>query len=483
MTESDLSPVPLSGSRLAADVASVSFAQYVALVISVGVRLFLARRLLDEAFGFYALALSLAEVGQVMTSAKLTVNVVQFGAEPGLVSRTLRLVHAQAALSVLLGGALTWFAAKTYAGPVAGLLAAVVALQVVGYYRSFYQAVLESALVLRPVGTSSLLSALVTAVLIPGLSIFTSSACLLVAKDLIQTTVALLLLMRDARRVPAGARPTGIRSIGYGLLLGNAFLLLLQTHAINIAERVDVLVLGGGVSTGALGQYGQARWVVATAVSVLALTIGPLFAIYARSSQRTGFREGALSLSCWVVGRLSLIGAGLAALLPDLLVRVLLGSGWHQTAHLLRVLAPAILLQSLFMNINAYLVAAGRLRAVTGVAWLRALLVACGAVCLGGADPVRLALVYEIGLMISVVMMGGLDLHYAGRVIGRELAMALAYAFVVCAAYALVGWAGWWGLLSLALAVPILRYDVVVVRRLLGTADGTVGTGDAEPRR
>jgi PST family polysaccharide transporter len=417
-----------SGLRLA-----VTFARFVAL----------ARLLPVEAFGVYALAVSVVHI---------TATLADFGLAAGFLHRAPETEEEEPAASVLFALRLA-LVALWAAGLAAGALAFTE-----GPLRSALLALVLCALVAEPAfvprqiftrrlqyGRIALYDALdavlgtavAVGLALAGAGLFALLACNAVSAGL-QLAVFLLVAPAWRPRLRFDARVAryllrfGSRGFGAAALD-------------RVLERLPDLCVGALFGERALGFYSRAlrlaayprELVTSPLVSVLPATYAAL------GPQRARLAEAARTS----LGALARAGAGLAALLyaaAPALVAALLGERWLPAVEPLRVLCGLVAAEPLRQALTGLLLAIGRPGAVTRqravqLALLGAGLLASGA--LGGIASAAWAVV--LSTAAGAVLLGGTLRSELALPFGRILARPLAAAAAAAAAGTALGPPGW----------------------------------------
>lgn len=373
---------PPAGEPKAARAAGITLAgQALRIVIQFGSIVLLARLLLPEDYGLLAIVLVVVGIGEIVRDFGLSTAAIRAPELPRPLRDALFWINTGigAALCLLVIACSGLLAGLFDRPALTGIACALAATFVLNGMATQFRVTLTREMRFRAVVTADVLAQAAGAASAIALASLGAGYWALVAQQLVQATVVLVLVAVPAGWLPGRPRRTpGLRPF---LTLG---LNLVGTQLINYAgNNVDTVTIGLRLDPAALGLYNRGFQLLMTPLNQLrspATTVAlPVLARLQHDRERFDeyLRRGQLALGFPIVVSLAVV-AGAA----EPLVQLFLGPRWAEVTPLLALLAVAAASQTLaFVGLWTYLtrgLGAELLRYTIGTATLRLVCVLVG---------------------------------------------------------------------------------------------------------
>jgi O-antigen/teichoic acid export membrane protein len=451
---------------LASSFAWSGFANYLVFTFNILLRLVLARQLTSEMFGLYALAISISDVFLLVGVFRFTVTIVQFPQDKGVPKKIWNFIRWQSVISVLMAIPLVGYGYKRGGFSLAMMVAFYIISQVLGYYKSFYQSLLEKDLDYRRGGLGNLLPTVLVGIGVIFLAWRWPSPFVLGIKDPVLVLGALILLWYWVPKFSEKAE--GEQSSKNLLKIGGQ--VFLHSQAVNLFERLDNLLIASIAGLTILGEYSQARYLTISASSMITLSLTPIFSLYANIGNNSALKESLCRFVNFCLFRCAVFPIILMIFFPSFVTRVLLGPGWEGTVQYIRILAPSLLVAGLFTNINTFLHTEGHLGGVVIHLWMRVLYYSLFLLLIYQKGPKAIALSY---VFCNFIFLAHLSLMKAGLLKHLIIQMAEGCTYFLLVAVIVESFfmqvPVWVGMLATMVLFYLIRRDWITVKDYLMT--------------
>ena len=302
------------------------FANYLVFTFNILLRLVLARQLTSEMFGLYALAISISDVFLLVGVFRFTVTIVQFPQDKGVPDKIWNFIRWQSVISGLMAIPLVGYGYKQGGFSLAMMILFYLISQVLGYYKSFYQALIERVLNYRRSGIGNLLPTVIVGTGVIVLAWHWPSPFVLGIKDPVLVLGALIFLWHWAPKFSEKAE--GEQSSKDLLKIGGQ--VFLHSQAVNLFERLDNLLIASIAGLTILGEYSQARYLAVSASSMITLSLSPMFSLYANIGNNSALKESLYRFVNFCIFRCGVLLIILTIFFASFVTRVLLGPGGRE---------------------------------------------------------------------------------------------------------------------------------------------------------
>lgn len=404
---------------------------WVTFAFNFAVSIILARMLGPEAFGLYALVVSVNEVINLLQGFSFPHALLQSRTESSRLYDTAYTASAGLGLVGIL-----------VAGVAAPLLAALRSIDAAWFLLALglgraltIQSWVPRAYMERSLRYSALTLMSVVSSIVAGASGLVLAWAGAGVWSLVIRDVLLTLLMFVIPSLWSGYRPRfRIERDEMRQIMGFSRPMF-WTRALDIvSERIDRLAIGVVLGDKALGQYQQARYIGEMSALATRAVNQLTFNLYSRLQDDAQRLRRAYELVTYFLARVTTAGGTILFAFPEELVKLLLGEAWLGTAPILRVLGGYAIVEPVLGHLKSLIFARGRpvlnvrIRLaqtavfVPGVALATALGSTPGiALALVGSSIVGLALALRFNVDLSRGMLGRL---YAVPLIAASIAVA-----------------------------------------------------------
>jgi PST family polysaccharide transporter len=334
-------------------------ASYSNLVIGFGGAVVLARLLLPEEFGRFALAFAIAQIAGAFVSFSFPQALIQSRDwSPALGDTAWWLTLTQGGLTAALGGCAAILAYLRWGGGAASLVLILSLSTVPALLSGIYSAHMErdltyGRLAWRQIAAQLLAVSAAIAAAAAGFGVWS-----LALRGLVGGVAAFALFRFRSRWKFGGAfrRPSARALFSFA---GRFYFV----RAIETAySRLDRLLVGGFLGDAPLGFYDRARLFVEYGNKAAAPVSSYVsFSALSRLQDDPEARARAYGKVTYFLSRVSTLGAAAAFALPEELLTFLFGSQWAPAAPALRAMSALVLFRPMFEAAKTYHCAAGRI--------------------------------------------------------------------------------------------------------------------------
>lgn len=319
----------------------------------------LARIIVPEDFGTFALAWSYAEIIGILGGVSFDQTLIQLKEGYDRLEGTVFWMTLAVFVLVFLVSLAFWpILAAMEGDAIADCFLLIAAVRIPSRLGNVLVASLHRAFRYHFVAGLQLLSVAVTTVVVLAMAAYNPSPTVLVVRDLLPQIFVLVVLTVVALRSGKASQFFGFdrRSAKAVWKLGRS---LLWNRGFEVVyTEIDRLVVGHAFGERTLGFYDQARWLAGLPKALIApiggaVGLRTLSALHGDPERR----DRAFDLTQYVITRVLMVMAIGTIVAPDLVVRVILGPDWLGAAEVLRWLSLWLVISPLSGNFKVLLFA------------------------------------------------------------------------------------------------------------------------------
>lgn len=340
-----------------------SVGNYTFFTINILYRIIFSRWLSPEAFGDYAFALSIVDIFLIFNLFRFTVCIVQFPHLLGIEKKIRKLLAFQIAFSYITGiGIVLYLYLANHQITVVVFTMMYIFSSVLNINKSYYQAILERELQYKKYGIMLSMVSVLSLILTLIIYFIFKTNYIIGIKDLILASLSIGGFYIISRGYEVNAEV----KINYKAIVSVGIWVFLQSHAINILNKLDIFFIGIDSTNEFVGYYSQARFLSQNILNFAFLLFQPLFAVYSNLFNenhklcRDYFIAVSAILSYFIVFIIIIF-----FFLSPIVIIILLGNNWMIIENLFKAIIFIIYPSTMLYNTSLFLHASGKLKIAT----------------------------------------------------------------------------------------------------------------------